>query len=487
AETEATLGSDVLQLAGPKGLKKLFEPGPDLEMKKPGIVFKTGKQRLAVRRGRQALAFGGAAGLAMTGVGAPLAPLALLMPDLARFGVKHFAGPIETIVRITPYLEAANDTKLLRYVKSIENAAGPPRAPGVEAFKGYTKTQKKVAGDIASDLVKRFQFDYTDVTPFEQNFIRTVFPFYTYYRKNFVVQAQELARQPRTVVGLNAMHNFLDEQAGPIGPMDQTLPWYFANMDAFHLPIPNWMKEQLGVPRDQPVYVNPKLPYATLNMFPPLWELMNHPDQPTPQIAGQILAPVFGSIGPHTLIPGSKIAMEYVSGWSFGMARPIDFQRRSSNDYRDSSTDAPFYAPYIPKPLRHWLGIAQDKRGRYMMSASNKYILEQTASPFISNFGSSIPPEGATDSERGRALANRVAWVTGFRLMPADMHRLSKNWAYGVKNLLEAKQSDLQHNGGHLPVEDEKLLEELRIYVDVAKSVDDQTYIEQYGKPPGAP
>jgi hypothetical protein len=316
-----------------------------------------------------------------------------------------------------------------------------------------------------------------------RRFVKSFFPFYTYYRKNFVVQAQEVIKRPRNFQAAQALMNYSQEQAGDLGPdLEAILPTYFDNLMAFQLPVPGSVRKALGLPEKEPIFVNPKLPFVSLNLFPPLWGLANE-DGLTPQNMGNILAPLLGSVGPHALgIPGSKIAVEYITGWEFGLNRPIDYQRASSNDWRNGTQDAPFYAKFLPKPIQNWMHIVKDKRGRLVMTASNRYILDQMATPFMTNWGSSIMPGAASDLEAEKVRANRVAWLTGVRLIPADMHKLSKNQAYATKNMLEARQSDRRSQGLELSDADANELDIARDLVDIAKEVDDQRYFELYGE-----
>jgi hypothetical protein len=267
--------------------------------------------------------------------------------------------------------------------------------------------------------------------------------------------------------------------------MEAVLPQYFDQLDAVQVPVPNAIRDKLGLPRDQPLFLNPKLPYASLNLWPPLWDLVNDPNGLNPQTMSQTLAPFFGSWGPMSVVPGAKVALEYMTGHQLGLNRPMDFQRASSNDWRHSNQDAPFYAKYIPKPLQHRLGIVKNKQGRLIMPASNKYFLDQMATPFITNWGSSIAPSSATPAEQDKSRANTISWLTGIRLMPVDMHKLSKNQAYGLKNMLEARQSDLRSRGLELTDHDEEILDETRDFIEVAKEIDDENYFQLYGEERG--
>jgi hypothetical protein len=388
-------------------------------------------------------------------------------PEAARIGREHIGGPIENLVRMAPFMKEARDPANIRLLEAF----GPPRVPGwTPGF--VTKNMQKDLYDIGANLTRKFQFDYSELTDFERVWAKSIFPFYTYYRKNFVLQAGELVKQPRVMASTYKTMNYISENDEELGPdMSALIPSYMDNLMAFQVPVPQSVRSVLGLPKDQPLFLNPKMPFAGLNLLPAVWNLFKDKDT-FPQRAMRVLAPIFGSVGPHTMgIPGAKIALEYATGDQLGLARPIDFQRASSNDYRDSYRAAPFWTKYMPKPLQNWMGIVTTNGGQKMMTASNLYILEQVATPFISNWGNSVAPDASTESDKGKARANMVSWMTGVRLIPADMHRLFKNQSYAIKNRLESKQAELRQRGLELTPQDQHDLDLANLGVETGTSM----------------
>jgi len=487
--TEKSLGGgfeEAAKLASGRGIKDLIRPSAERRAKAEGKRIGA-TPRLVASRARQA---GAVLGTPVTGGGS----LLLMAPELAKLGRTFLGGPIENIVRLTPFVKFSKDPQMIRALKRVDEAYGPPRVPGYkDNFIAPTRSQQSDMYDYASEIVKRFQFDYADITDFERYIVKSIFPFYTYYRKNFVVQAQELLKQPRVLATAAKVENFLAEEAGDIGPLKELLPSYFAQLNAVQIPLPGWAKEKMGIPKNQPVFLNPKLPFVTLNMFPPLWGVFSDPHQRelTPQFMQTQLAPFFASVGPHPFgVPGGKLAIEGITGYSLGLNRPIDYQRASSNDWRQSTRDAPFYAKFMPSFMKHFFLIADNGKGQLKMPATNRYILDQMVAPFVTNYGSTIAPPDATEAQQGKAFANRVAMVTGLRLMPVDVHKVGTAYSYGVKNLLEARQSDLRQQktaafpgGKRLPDEDREILELVTRFTEISRHVDRERNIELYGHP----
>lgn len=463
AETENQLGGrEGFPRSTTEGLARVFETPPELEAKKFGTA------RFAVRRARQA---GSVAAIPVVG---PLALLGLA-PDVARVG-RWVGGTIEDFVRLTPFMKASRNPQIQRALE----AYGPIRVPGLR-HPTWTKAQQAAMYDLGANISRHFQFDYTDLTTFERYIAKTFFPFYTYYRKNFVLQAQEFARRPATLNATMAMMNYIDEQAGDLESYESLLPGYFNQLNAVRIPVPNGVRDQLGLPKNQPLYLNPKLPFVSLNLFPPLWEMMNSRGTPAPQVLMRIMAPFWGSVGPHAWFPGSKVLLEAAVGHQLGLARPIDFQRANSNDWRNSYVQAPGWVQYLPKVARNWMGVVKTRRGNLMMTATNKYVLEQMSTPFISNFGSAIPISGSTEEEQGKSKADLWSWLSGVRLIPVDFHRLGKNQAYAIKNRLEARQSELRERGLELSYDEEELLDAAKEHIEIAREVDEARNYELYG------
>lgn len=83
----------------------------------------------------------------------------------------------------------------------------------------------------AAEKVKEVQFDYSELTPFEQK-IRRLVPFYTWMRKNIPYQISAFINDPRKYANLNKIRQ--NAQAS-VGLNDENMPDYMR--DQFNIPV----------------------------------------------------------------------------------------------------------------------------------------------------------------------------------------------------------------------------------------------------------
>jgi len=89
----------------------------------------------------------------------------------------------------------------------------------------------------AAAKVRKFNFDYGDLTPFETS-IRRVVPFYTFMRKNIPLQLEMLALHPNKIAripqGFNALASILGTDPQHL-PVTEVIPDYIKQMGAVRL------------------------------------------------------------------------------------------------------------------------------------------------------------------------------------------------------------------------------------------------------------
>ena len=120
------------------------------------------------------------------------------------------------------------------------------------------KWQEGASFEQAGKSVKRFLFDYQELTPWEQDYAKTVIPFYTWMRKNIPLQIEMLierpefyAKIPKIMGEIEAMSASLAEDNGNIPKPD-----WFDEVNAVRLPWDN---------KGQPTYLMQDLPFQDLN------------------------------------------------------------------------------------------------------------------------------------------------------------------------------------------------------------------------------
>jgi hypothetical protein len=68
--------------------------------------------------------------------------------------------------------------------------------------------------DEAGKHVQKYLFDYGDVSPFEQNVMKRIMPFYTWSRKNIPLQLQAIAEHPDKLSKLGLLKSNIQQAAG---------------------------------------------------------------------------------------------------------------------------------------------------------------------------------------------------------------------------------------------------------------------------------
>jgi len=105
--------------------------------------------------------------------------------------------------------------------------------------------------DIASATmkVKKFLFDYGDLTEFEKNVMKRIIPFYTWLRKNIPLQMEQLLKQPAKYAGVWHAQEGIEDMT----PAKEELY------------LPPWMKGgEMYVRLPNKFYWNPDLPFQDL-------------------------------------------------------------------------------------------------------------------------------------------------------------------------------------------------------------------------------
>jgi len=107
----------------------------------------------------------------------------------------------------------------------------------------------------AASNTKKYLFDYAELTEFERNVMKGIFPFYTWMRKNVELQVSQIMQQPGKYGNIERVKSNLERQSPDVD--ERWLPKYFPELYATRLPI--------TTDKGNPVYLNPNLPFQDLN------------------------------------------------------------------------------------------------------------------------------------------------------------------------------------------------------------------------------
>ena len=274
----------------------------------------------------------------------------------------------------------------------------------------------------AAKHVRKYLFDYSELTPFEKGTMRRIFPFYTWTRKNFVLQMENLIANPRKyqawVKGQRAFSE--PETAEEL----RLKPEYFDDM--------LYMKSPWKTDQDKPLYMSVDLPPMELIR---LWSTKEF---------------LYGSLHP------AKFFMElYHKTKGFPSPRPI-----AQNDL--DMAPAPFWVAWMPDQLLKAMashnivdGI-EDEFGHKIMGINKLWLHAiQSTLPFLNEMSRMYDTPIALDDERPEI--RRKSYLTGMGWKGLDVPNEEMREAFGLKDY----QKNLQHfirQRGRLPYGDEDLI-----------------------------
>ena len=206
--------------------------------------------------------------------------------------IAHFLGIKKKIWNkekgLTRKMTESEKRKLQAYRKAF--ITGRIRRPPISKDELFAEMQ-------AADSVKKYLFDYEDLTPFERDVMKSIIPFYTWMRKNIPLQIESMftkemfGKKGLWYMAIPKIKNNLEQMSADFEEVHT--PDYFEDMYAIRLPIKREGKA---------TYLNPNLPFQDLNR-------MTYRD-----VIGS-LSPAFRL--PYELAAGTK-------GYSYFFDRPIE-------------------------------------------------------------------------------------------------------------------------------------------------------------------
>ena len=130
-----------------------------------------------------------------------------------------------------------------------------------------------MSGAEAANNVKKYLFDYSELTGFEKDIMRNLIPFYTWMRKNVPLQMESLIKDPAKYANVAKAYTEYGGMSESIMGDDPPTPDYFSEQLAVRYP------SNMG---NQPTYLMPDLPYMDFETAEGFldwdkWISMSHP------------------------------------------------------------------------------------------------------------------------------------------------------------------------------------------------------------------
>ena len=130
-----------------------------------------------------------------------------------------------------------------------------------------------MTGAEAANNVKKYLFDYSELTEFEKKFMRNVIPFYTWLRKNIPLQMESILKNPTKYANVAKIYSEFGGMTESMVGDDTPTPDYFTEQLAIRYP------QNIG---NQPTYLMPDLPYMDIEtgegfLDMDKWIGMSHP------------------------------------------------------------------------------------------------------------------------------------------------------------------------------------------------------------------
>lgn len=225
--------------------------------------------------------------------------------------------------------------------------------------------------------VKKFLFDYFDLTPFERKWMRRVIPFYTWLRKNIPLQVEQLMKQPGKLATFGKYHRAMSEDDEWVDPEKS----------------PSWAQKGMAINLPGGMSMMSNLPYADLAHLP---------------VSKETGRQFMSNINPlFRYLPEVFFGQESFSGM------PLEW-------YPGEKTDIP-----IAGALAHRAGIDLPKIPRRTVGHAAYQI------PFVRNLDTMLDPEGSE-----RSFARLMSFLGGPPFYSDE--RLEESQTYEERDRLRA-------------------------------------------------
>ena len=151
-----------------------------------------------------------------------------------------------------------NNSRIAHFITMMMTDTGKIKGNGILNKKA---TGVGMNADEAAESVRRFLFDYGELTPFERDYMKTVIPFYTWMRKNIPLQFQQIFENPERYSAVPKLQHAIESVSGDWANIPT--PDYFSDINAVRMPFTS---DEIPLEDNgMPMYFAPDLPYGDLN------------------------------------------------------------------------------------------------------------------------------------------------------------------------------------------------------------------------------
>jgi hypothetical protein len=279
-----------------------------------------------------------------------------------------------------------------------------------------------VKGDdpaTAARKVRKYLFDYGELTEFEQQVMKQIIPFYTWLRKNIPLQIQSLVEQPGKYASVGKTYDAASKKWEETIEDKMNKPDYFSEM----MYVKTGWKTEDG----SPLYLSVDLPYMEINRMFSFQQMLS---SVTPAKFLLELA-----LNTKTFPTTSKI--ERVEGFT--------------------KVPAPFYVAWLPDKIKKVIGAEPihdpaDPTNKILgIRAKYKYALEVML-PFLSEMDKMNPQP--IRLEEKRKPWRILSYITGIKVMPRD-EATEEMYRYFDQQKRLGEVADVMRNYDRQPTKEE--------------------------------
>lgn len=263
---------------------------------------------------------------------------------------------------------------------------------------------KGASFDKAAEHVRKYLFDYGDVSPFEKDVAKRVLPFYTWSRHNLPLQLEALATQPDKVNKINLAINNAQQAYQVEQPDLSQVPSYIREQS----PVYVGSNKELGIVTALPLTgLLPTFDIASLTKF---LNTETSPEGLKKGKLGEALSTTMGGISPLIKAP-----LEYIANYDFFRKKTIQESEGQTADFL--GIKMPVHLAKLASNIIMLNEIDRANPGSIFGSRTED-PLTGAITTTNSFFGLGTPRESRTDLPEEQRLSQ---YLTGIRLFDVNM------------------------------------------------------------------